>query len=163
MTCCQLKLNYLVLVSNYSRIFMISITHSLLLLILKLNTKILYVVLSFYKKNLWDGLASGREKIDNCANSCIISVLIVGVMLLNQRVISYFKCRIFYKQKLLCEFRECVVITLKSFANCLLLAVFFFQKKLFAKAYVNFLCSINNNRMDKFKIVISLPHRDYPY
>ena len=47
-------------------------------------------MLSFYKKNVRDCIATGSEKIDDCADSCIIDVLVMGVMLLNQRNISYF-------------------------------------------------------------------------
>ena len=70
--------------------------------------------------------------------------------MLNQKNTSYFKCKIFCKQKLLFEFREFLVISRKSVANCSFLAFsVFFQVKLFAKVYVNFFCSRNNNRNDK--------------
>ena len=54
--------------------------------------------------------------------------------MLNQTNISYFKYRIFCKQKLLHEFREFLVISRKSVANCSFLAFSaFFQEKLIAK------------------------------
>ena len=56
-------------------------------------------------------------KIEHEANYCIINVLVMGVMLINQRNISCLKCRIFCKQNLLCEFRAFLVISRKSVAN----------------------------------------------
>ena len=105
------------------------------------------------------------ERSGICANSCITNVLVMGVKLLNPRNISYSKCRIIYKQKLSFEFREFLVISWNSVANFRFwpFTFFFFQEKLFAKVYVNFFCPRNINRNDKFKIGISLPHRDYPH
>ena len=89
------------------------------MLVLKLNIGVWNVILHFATKTSWNCLATGKDKIDNCANSCIINVLDMRVLMLYQRNISYFKCRIFWKQKLLCEFREFLVISRKSVANFL--------------------------------------------
>ena len=112
------------LASNSFCIFLVNYTHSLLLLVLKLNIGVWNVILHFAAKISWNCLATGKDKIDNCANSCIINVLDMRVMMLYQRNISYFKCRIFWKQNLLCEFREFLVISRKSVANFLFWACF---------------------------------------
>ena len=101
----------------------------------------------FAKKYLWDCLATGREKIDNCANSCIINVLVMGIMVLSQRNISYFKCRIFCKQKRLCEFREFLVIS-RSVTIFFSAFSIFFKKSYSRKFIENLFCS-PNNRTDK--------------
>ena len=156
---CQLK-KLLVLVLNYSCIFMICII-DFLLLILKLNTKV-WNAITFISMTLpchW-------ERSDICTNSCITNVPVIGVKLLNPRNISYSKWRIFCKQTLLCEFREFLVISWNSVANCSFLVFYvfsFFQEKLFAKVYVNSFCPKINNRNDTFKIGLSLPHTDYPH
>lgn len=65
-------------------------------------------------------------------------------MLLNQRNICNFECRIFWKQKLLCEFCKFLVILQKSVVKGSLLAFsMFFLENLLAKIYVNFFCSRN--------------------
>ena len=83
------------------------------------------------------------ERSDICANSCITNVLVMGVKLLNPRNISYSKCRIIYKQKLSFEFREFLVISWNSVANCSFLAfyVFFLSRKVIRKSLRKFLLS----------------------
>ena len=100
----------------------------------------------FAKKYPWDCLAIGRQKIDNCANSCIINVLVMGIMVLSQRNISYFKCRIFCKQKRLSEFREFLVISRRSVTNCFFSAFSIFFKKSYSRKFIeNLFCSPNRN------------------
>ena len=117
---------------NYSGIFMVSIIHSFLLLILKLNSMVWNVILSIWKKkkNHWDCLATGRETICNCANSYIIIVRVMGVILLNQRNVSCSKCRVFCKQKRLGELGNLFVNSRKFVVNCSFLTFsgFFFRK-----------------------------------
>ena len=129
---------------------MVNITDFLLFFISKLNTKVLNII-SFCNKNLWDCLAIGREKINNCVNSCIINVLVMGVMMLNQRNISYFK-NLLQTETFVWIFQIFGNFTKAPCSKLFFFSVFWFflfQKKLFPKVYVNFFCSRNNNQNDK--------------